>query len=90
MWAVIQHRWIKDSDQNGENEVWRGGRVKEARGQAKHNLESHLGVMFEHEHYPDADVEIDEENYTATWTEWGVKIYSIRYEVREVEDNAGL
>lgn len=84
MWKVIQHRYIKDSDQNNRpNIVWEGGRVKEARGQAKMNINSHLEMMFNHEHYPLADISIDMDNYSAEFYENGELIYSIRYEVVE-------
>jgi hypothetical protein len=88
MWSVIQHRYIKDSDQNNRpNVVWTGGRYKEACGQAKMNINSHLEmVMVSHNHFPFADVEIDMDNYSAHFFEGGVLVYSIRYEIVEIED----
>lgn len=85
MWKVIQHRYIKGSDQNNRpNVVWEGGRVKEARGQAKMNINSHLDmVMVHHDMFPLADATIDLDNYAAEFYENGELIYSIRYEVVE-------
>jgi hypothetical protein len=83
MWRVIQHRWIRNSDQNFPNEVWSGTRYKEAKGQAKQNINSHLEMLLKHEFYEDADWDIDIDNYSAQMIENGEVVYSIRYEVRE-------
>lgn len=86
-WQVIQHRYIKDSDQNDRpNVVWEGGRVKDARGQAKSNLKSHLEMLMKHEFFEDADLEIDLENHSAAYWQDGQVIYSIRYDVVSIED----
>jgi hypothetical protein len=82
MWRVVQHRFILGSDQNDRpNIIWTGGRFKEARGQAKSALFSHMEMIEKHQHFPNADVEI----FTNDRYEDGVLVYGIRYEVEEDE-----
>lgn len=88
MWQVIQHRFIKGSDQNGRpNVIWTGGRYKEAKGQAKSALYSHLEMLDKHNHFPTCEVEIDlmDNHCEARFYDNGLQ-YSIRYEVKEIEN----
>jgi len=83
---VWQHRFIRGSDQNDRpNIVWEGISRKDARGQAKSNLMSHLNVMMEHEHYPDAavNIEIDKELevFSAQYYDDDGLVYSIDYKI---------
>lgn len=87
MYSVIQHRWIRDSDQNGSNKVWGPGRFKEARGQAKSNLNSHLEMIQSHDHFPNASmiihIDVETLQFFANWEDEHGLLYSIRYEVKE-------
>ena len=69
--------------------MWTGTRIKEARGQAKSNLMSHVNMVDEHGHYPDADVLIEIDKtlplFTAHYYDDDGLIYSIEYKV-EVTD----
>lgn len=58
MWRVLQKRWIRGSSQNIEpaNIVWEGGRKKEAIGQAKANLDSHMEMYEKHEFFKFNDI----------------------------------
>ena len=89
MLKIWQRRFIRNSNQNGiDNVVWEGGRIKEARGQCKSLLLSHMEMIHKHEFFPEAMVEavIDSELqiYLAEYYDDEGLMYSIRYEIENV------
>lgn len=87
---VWQHRFIRDSDQNDRpNQVWWGLSRKEAKGQAKSLIMSHMQMVMDHEHYPDAAVmiEIDKqlEVFSAHYYDDDGLVYSIEYKIEVVD-----
>ena len=87
MWQVIQHRYIKGNDVVS-NPVGRPhGRRKNARGEAKSNLYSHMEMMIKHdmfsEHWLSAEMNLEDFSITL-YDDNHETIYCVSYEYVEV------
>jgi hypothetical protein len=85
-YLVVQSRWIRDSEQNGENVVAKSTRKREARGLARSNFHSHMNMLITHKfHYRYDEYYIDEENLRISFADDDSIVYSMHYYVMEVE-----
>lgn len=87
MWEVLQSKYIKGTEFK-EDIVWFGSRKKEAIGQCKHNLKSHIEVMLEHEHYEEfwLNTEIGE-YFLIIKNDDGEILYSVEYNAVERKED---
>jgi len=87
MWKVIQTRYIRGSTQNFPNELGQFTRKKQAMGEVKHQLNSHMEMLIKHEapeSYDDCIVQ-DGDNYkSVSFTDNKGIFYTAKYEVVEV------
>lgn len=86
IWKLFQTRWIRESTLSNSNLIGEFGRKREANGQAKHQLKSHMEMMLKHDHYPDLEAEVDWDNYSLTFSDDKGIVYKIQYEVQGVEE----
>lgn len=87
MWQVIQHRWIRNSNQNFSNLITEVGRKKQAKGELKANLHSHIEMLHKHEYdeiFKIEDAIVDWENFSLTLLDEVGPVYEVRYEMVEV------
>lgn len=91
-YRIVQFRYIKDSEHSGENLIKENiGRKKDALGDAKTLLVSHMEMMEHHEHYIeewlDSEATIDKEKPKFIFSIWmgPILIYSIEYKVEEYD-----
>ena len=86
-YLIIQSRWIRDSEQNGENIIATSTRKREARGMAKSTFHGHMNTLVSHKmHYYYDTYDIDEENLRISLADDDSIIYSIHYYVLELPD----
>jgi hypothetical protein len=86
MYLIIQSKWIRGSDQNGEYVIDRSSRKREANGLARHHFLSSLNVIQKHFMYDIHDWELDEENLSVTLADESDLIYHTKFYVREIND----
>ena len=88
MYRVLQYRLTPTQVHREPHVIWRGGRWKEARGQAKSAFYSALEMIMDHKFFGASDYYIDEELfYVILYDETGAETYSIRYEWEEYDDD---
>ena len=79
-WKIVQHRWLRWSEQIYSNTVWEGSRKKQAKGEAKSLFISHLSMMLKHNLFSD-DTLLEEENFTCILFDDEGPWYMIWYEI---------
>lgn len=65
-YIIVQSRWMRSSEHNGERVVAYTGRKREANGLVRHHFHSQLEVLLKHFMYDVEDFHLDEENYAIT------------------------
>ena len=70
------------SGRYSESIVWEGTRIKEARGQVRHNFKSELEMLMKHDFFGD-DYNIDEENFTIEIINNGKMFFKINWRIED-------
>lgn len=89
MWKVIQTRHIRGSSQNFSNELGEFRRKKQAIGEVKHQLNSHVDMLIKHEapdEYEDVTIVEGETFREVSFLDGQGVFYSARYEAVEVTE----
>ena len=85
MYQVLQQRLTPTQIHREPVVIWRGGRWKEARGQAKSAFYSALEMIIHHDYFGADDFYVDEELFVVILYENGKETYSISYTWEEVD-----
>lgn len=89
MFKVIQTRYIRGSTQNFPNELGQYTRKKQAMGEVKHQLNSHMEMLLKHEApetYNDCIIQDGENFKSVSFTDDQGIFYTAKYEAVEFQD----